>query len=588
MMSRKRRAELIRRAFDILLEYPDGLPPKNVLERIGETFPLTESELSAHPSRPLRSFEEVVWIGTIAPAKAGWLRNDDERWRLTEEGERACQQFRDPEEFVAEASKHSRKGWASVKFPAFYSLATKTFDKLRIEYRLIRRIGPKQLFGMSVGATAPWQQVLPLQKPQRFCVKDANFKDAQEIVAHLDSAGAKYSQGGHTIYLPPRAVGQSAFRDVLENYPAGVGLKIIKAQGGVSESDYIREGYGNGRGQSVFQKKITHDRSHLSLVANLLFTKGVGPKLYDLVELQCGEYVWTAYVMEHVEGSTPTQEDCVAGVSRIRELEEQGLIKNNIPDGWEDEDFTCPTCNGNALLDGAGKFHYIDFQNFILTGYEAFLRETAIEATEKSHFGDTFMLRGGGRYLYQKVPGVALPAKRNVEERMIVLKELMEQAGVTVSGRLVLDVGCNIGMMMGQYLKLGAKWCHGWDRAYVTPHTEKMLHALGCTRVSTTGGDISSQQPLETDVPEFLRDSLNGCAISYLAVRGHLGWLEALGRVPWAFIIYEGHEAETREDFENYMEQLGQLVKFRVAGVSVYEDGDSDERTVAILVREEN
>jgi hypothetical protein len=113
-----------------------------------------------------------------------------------------------------------------------------------------------------------------------------------------------------------------------------------------------------------------------------------------------------------------------------------------------------------------------------------------------------------------------------------------------------------------------------------------MLYALGCTRFSTTGGDIHAQQPLDTDPPGFVRDALPGCAVSYLAVRGHLGWLEALGRLPWSFLIYEGHEAETRGEFESHMDQLRRLVEFRVAGVSTYEDGDSDTRTVAILARE--
>jgi len=558
-MDRRRRAELIRRVFDILLEHPGGLPPTHVLERIGETFPLTESERRAHPSRPRRRFEEVAWIGTIAPAKAGWLHNDDARWRLTEEGERACHDFRDPEEFVAEASRHSRRGWASVRFPVLYSLATRSFDKLRDEYRLVRRVGPKQLLGLSAGAT-PWPDVLPLQKPQRFRIPDARFQDVPEVVSHLDSVGAPYAQGAYTLYLPPDAVARSVFRDIARHYPAGAGLSLRKGTASASR--------------------------HTSLVANLLFTKGVGPRLYDLAELECGASLWTACVSEHVEGRTPTAEECAAGLARIRGLEEQGLIRNEAPDGWRNEAFTGPACQGNALVDASGSFLYLDVQPFTLTGYESFLRETAVAATEHSHFGDTYILRGGGRYLYQKVPGVALPARRNVEERMVVLKQLMEEAHVSVEGRLVLDVGCNIGMMMGQYLKLGARWCHGWDRAHVTPHTERMLHALGCTRFSTTGGDIGASQPLDTDVPDFLRPSLHGCAVSYLAVRGHLGWLDALGRVPWSFLIYEGHEAETRAEFESHLEQLRRRVEFRVAGVSVYEDGDSDTRTVAILTRE--
>jgi hypothetical protein len=162
----------------------------------------------------------------------------------------------------------------------------------------------------------------------------------------------------------------------------------------------------------------------------------------------------------------------------------------------------------------------------------------------------------------------------------------MDEAGVSVEDRLVLDVGCNVGMMLAQYLALGARWCHGWDRAFVTPHTERLLHALGCTRFSLTGGDITAAQPLDADVPEFLRPALDGCVVSYLAVRGHLGWLDALARLPWSFLIYEGHEHDTAADFANYMTQLRQLTPCRVAATGTYRDGDSEERTVAIISSE--
>lgn len=584
-MTRKRRAELLRKAFEILLPHPEGLAPKDVLSRIGESMALSESEQRTDPSRALRSFEEVVWLGTIAPAKAGWLHNDDERWLVTEEGQRAYARFQDPEEFLREAGKRSVRGRVSVQFPNFYSLATKTADQLIMEYKLIRRVGPRQLLSKNLAGSANWQEVLPLQKPQRFILTDLDFSRTEDILAHLDEKGAAYSKGGHTVYLPPAALQQSGFQSVMKHYPADAGLKIIKHQGGVADSTYILNGQGNGRGYSRLQKHATHDHGHLTLVANLLYEKGLGPKLYDLIEFQTGDYLWTAYVIQHVDGHAPSSEECEAGITKLRALENEGLIRNNIPDGWKDEDFTCPSCNGNALVDASGGFNYIDFQNFNLAGYEAFLRETAEAATEKSHFGTPYLLRGG-RYLYQSVPGLNVSGRRNVEDRMVVLRELLQEAGVSVEGRLVLDVGCNIGMMMAQYLKLGARWCHGWDRAYVTPHTERMLHALGCTRVTTTGGDITDAQPLDTDLPGFLQGALEGCVISYLAVRGHLGWLDALSRVPWSLLIYEGHEGETQSDFEKYVADLKERVDFRVGGVRTYKDGDSDERTVAILIRD--
>src|SRR3982751_4970712 len=116
---------------------------------------------------------------------------------------------------------------------------------------------------------------------------------------------------------------------------------------------------------------------------------------------------------------------------------------------------------------------------------------------------------------------------------MQMLLELMNTAGVSIKDRLVLDVGCNIGMMMAQYLKLGALWCHGWDQEVVVPHTERLLYALGCTRFSTSGGVITKSIRLQDALASHVKPYLEGCAISYLAIRGHTDWLDALADIPW-------------------------------------------------------
>ena len=45
------------------------------------------------------------------------------------------------------------------------------------------------------------------------------------------------------------------------------------------------------------------------------------------------------------------------------------------------------------------------------------------------------------------------------------------------------------------------------------------------------------------------------------------------------------HEGETRQDFEQYIKQFSAVANFKIAGVTSYVDGDSDERTLAILLR---
>jgi hypothetical protein len=590
--TRRRTGEVARKVFEVVLAHPEGLPYNSALKHVKQSIPLPVSDRDTTISQLfLKSIEEIARLGIIASVKAGWLTNQHDVMSVTELGRNAYTRYQDPEEFMTKAGRRSVMGWLSVSYPRPYLLACRAKDRLMTEYMVIRRVGPRQLsksaFRSSFGVASAWQESLPLQRPLRVTIPDLSFADTTELLDYLDSTGLEYSQGGHTIYLPPATVRSSAFQVLAQTYPQDAGVKIVKNPGGVDDSDYICSGPGLAKGESLIHRKLTHNHRQLTLVANLMFSKDVGPRLYDLVELQSGEQVWTAYVIEHVNGRTPTQQECEAGLGKIRALKDQGFIKITIPDNDEEEDFRCPACNNNAFIDGSGKFHYIDFQNFLLVDYGSYLKSVAAQAADETHFGDKSLLRGG-RYLYQSVPGLPMPGKRRIDDRIKVLCELMESSGVSVKDRLVLDVGCNIGMMIAQYLKLGARWCHGWDRAYVTPHTEKLLLALGCTRFSLSGCDIDESRKIESDLPEIHGPSLDGCVISYLAVRSHLGWLNSLGRVPWSFMIYEGHEGETQRDFETHMDQLRRLAAFRIGATSSYTDGDSDRRTVAILLRETN
>jgi hypothetical protein len=73
--------------------------------------------------------------------------------------------------------------------------------------------------------------------------------------------------------------------------------------------------------------------------------------------------------------------------------------------------------------------------------------------------------------------------------------------------------------------------------------------------------------------------------VSYLAIRGHVGWLESLEKLPWKFMIYEGHEGESSDQFTQHFEELKQRVPISIAAQGEYADGDSDRRIVAILTR---
>jgi hypothetical protein len=581
-VTRERTGEIVRKVFEVLLSRPEGLSARAVIASLEESLSLTETERDPDRLRPsLRAFEATAYRGSIAPVKAGWLHEQDGTWKVTEEGKRAWEQFRDPETFLLEAGHRSLKGWLSVRFPGTYSLTGVAKTQLVTEYKMIRRIGLGKLVRRMIPAPGSWRESLPIQRPGRFVLPEAGFHDLDQLRRHLAACDAPYTEGGHTLYLSPAAARRSVFARVMERYPENAGLKIIKNAGGIDDTGYIRDASGHF---SWIHSSITHNHRHLTLIANLFTNEGLGPRLYDLTEIQCGEHLWSAYVIEHIDGGEPSAAAWEAGLKRIRGLEKRGWIRTTLPDGYEDEEFRFPECGGNVLVDRDDRFHYVDFQNFLLLDYEAYLRELARQAAAASHFGETRLWRGG-KYLYQTVPGVRLPGKRDTDTRVDGLIALMMDARVSVEDRLVLDVGCNIGMMMAEYLRLGARWCHGWDRAAVTRHAERLLLAVGGTRFSTTGADLEPSRSLEADLPAFLKPLLDRCAVSYLNVRGHIGWLDALARLPWSFLIYEGHEGETEADLREHISQLRKQTPCRLAASRTLRDGDSDARIAAILVR---
>ena len=554
------------------------LPSERATSRTIRATPIIA--VAGTAQHPTPSFEEFSFF-CVGPIKAGWLVVERNQWTLSAAGRSACENYRDAQQLMTEAGKHSTQGWLAMRFPGTYAAAGKTKDQVTSEVRTIRRLGVSRLLKQSFGKPVPWQEVLPVQSPRTIVVSEFDETSPESLKDHLHSVGAAYGEGSHAIYLAPEALKLTAFASLAADYPPDAGLKIMKNPGAVNESSYLM---GRTKGDSRIHLGMVHGHGHLSLVANLLHAEGVGPRLYDLINLKFGDQIRTAYVVQDVGSGMPTMSECEAGVQKLRELDENGVIKVILPEGFADEEFECPACCNNALVGSDGQFKYIDFQNFLLGDYEKFLTDLATAAAEQTHFGDTALLRGG-RYLYQSVPGVKLPGKRSVANRMKTLSRLLQEAGVSVAERVVLDVGCNIGMMMAEYLKLGAKWCHGWDRALTVPHTERILRALGCTRFSTTGTDITKSRVLADDLPKHVVASLDGCVISYLAVRGHLNWLDSLQQIPWSFIIYEGHEGETSRDFETYLEELRSMTNFELGPTSTYIDGDSEERTVAILLK---
>jgi hypothetical protein len=461
-----------------------------------------------------------------------------------------------------------------VRTPGLFNVARASKDRAMIEYRMLRSLRPLTLMGRLVGRRQNWQHVLPLQKPL-FYELPAGATGEQLMSDLLRTEGV--SLGGHVAYLSPEIWRRSQLRFIATYYPPDAGLKIVRAKGAIDDGRYIL-----GSHHSRLQAWLMYPHRLMVLVANALARFDLGPRLYDLTEIRDGADTWVAYVVQHVPNAEPTSDECARGILSLRSLAKSRILVPINPDGFNHPDFACPGCSGNAKTSEQGKFKYIDFQNFVLGNYGKFLATSSRSASEASHFGQSSVFRGG-KYLYQSVPTVRAVAKRDVRSRMSLFQRLLADYGLTLHEKYVLDVGCNLGMMMGEYLALGARWCHGWDKPEVVKHANNLLLALGCTRYSLTGVDLQREHSLLADLPRTSHGAQ--FVLSYLAVRGHLGWLTELRSIPWKFMLYEGHEGEDLETTYSHLRQLSQLVAVDVVCSATAKDGDSGPRQIAIVRR---
>lgn len=275
---------------------------------------------------------------------------------------------------------------------------------------------------------------------------------------------------------------------------------------------------------------VSHRFHTLSL--NYRHLSGGGPRLYDLIEIRDGAKVtWTAYVIEDAPA---------------------------IPDA----------------------------DDSVLENYETYLRDLATNVAGISHFGGRMRVLGGrsGCFLYQEIPSLDRPAKRSPRARLQAWDPLLQRAHVSIEGKVIFDVGCNLGLMGAEYLRRGARWVHGWDQPDVVKAARQVLLSVGCTRFSLTGGRLNQETDLFSQLPEHLQTlSREDAVLSYLSVRDHVGWLAGLSRLPWRYMLYEGHPDDRQ--IETYIAELNEHIPVRLLTTDRVSDGLTGTCDIALIER---
>src|SRR5258708_38061400 len=103
-ITKRRKGELVRAVFQILLDQPNGLEAQEVLHREEAVRPPTPFEQSDYPRKPgHRRFERIIRFSTITAVKSGWLSKVDGRWAATPLGHEAYARISSPVSLIYES-----------------------------------------------------------------------------------------------------------------------------------------------------------------------------------------------------------------------------------------------------------------------------------------------------------------------------------------------------------------------------------------------------------------------------------------------------------------------------------------------------
>lgn len=438
------------------------------------------------------------------------------------------------------------------------------------------------LWRATLGFSARDRQSDLRQAVMEWYVPFPEFSTPADAVSWLRSQGIQLNEGKYTIYIPPQKGLSSLIPSVVDFYPSNSGFKILKDFQPPSEANYVAR---NSR-FFLHPRLIGTPQDQLT-TANYMHTLGIGPRVWDICRWKSFNKSYTVFVTDHVYGSCPSNDKWMDFMKHLEHVLSNSNLRIVQPKWKKNTDFARPHCNHNLVQpNDLGYPRYVDFQNFAVTYSLEWSKEIIAQANDIFHFGAGRPFRGT-RYLYQSIPGISRPGKRNTSKRWAFILSQFHEAGIDFRERIVLDVGCNAGMILHSSLIAGATWGIGWDRPTVVRYARDLLFSLGSSRFHLIGCDLNPEYPLENDIPINLKSSLKESVVFYLAARQHIGLLHSLQRIPWRVLIYEGHQRERLEDIPMVLGPLltSDVLFLRSAKAS---DGDSAARPIAILLRKTN
>jgi hypothetical protein len=327
----------------------------------------------------------------------------------------------------------------------------------------------------------------------------APWGDAADLVRELRSRGIQAHEGGHAVYVAPQPALDRLIPSIVGFYPERCGFKILKDCRDPQHARYL---YKHRRWLRLLRWLIGTPHDQLA-PANYMWSLGIGPRVWDLTCWTSNGARCSVFVVEHVEGGSPTLSEYQLFLDRLRELNGTTRLRILIPHWESNPDFAAPDCNRNLVRSEAlGGLQYVDFQNFGLT-------------------------RAAARPDRSPDP----------------MRTLVRERRIRVDGRPVLEIGCRTGSTIAAALSSGATWAVGW--AAGDAHAlEQSLLLSGATRFSSLAG-AASPADLERAYPAPLRRQRENAVVFWRRDGGTLVPFDVVQQMPWTVLVREAEDGRS-------------------------------------------
>jgi hypothetical protein len=182
---------ILKYVIELLWFEPQGVYVRDILHYLQDVITFNEYEQGVFPGIPfMPRYEVIVRMGTMPFEKAGWLEKTEQgRWLLTNEGRKACRQFKDSEKFF-ETSVEILQHWlvkeqrrkAVIGYDPFQEAQEHSWEQIKLYFEVLEFKDYKVVVASLLKAMGCWVV---------FNLAGADGENNVDMICTLDPLGVK-------------------------------------------------------------------------------------------------------------------------------------------------------------------------------------------------------------------------------------------------------------------------------------------------------------------------------------------------------------------------------------------------------------